>query len=223
MWASRVLRRPLMDSDGSAIGAVRDLVMAPLGQGQPPQLKGFVASVDRRQIFVHLLRVDALDSDGIHLRGGTVDLRRFARRKGEVLVSDDVLGLATSQGPIRDVSFREEPDGTWRLMNLAAVGRGVRRRRPMRTVAWNEIAPQLGIDPLASEAGRLQELHKADAAEELGALPRAQRNEVAAALDAESLADVLEEMPEGQQVEICLLYTSPSPRDKRQSRMPSSA
>ena len=32
--------------------------------------------------------------------------------------------------------------------------------------------------------------------------------------------------PEGQEVEAeapCLLYTSPSPRDKRQSRMPSSA
>ena len=28
---------------------------------------------------------------------------------------------------------------------------------------------------------------------------------------------------EGGQMTICLLYTSPSPRDKRQSRMPSSA
>ena len=27
----------------------------------------------------------------------------------------------------------------------------------------------------------------------------------------------------GKEVKICLLYTSPSPRDKRQSRMPSSA
>ena len=27
----------------------------------------------------------------------------------------------------------------------------------------------------------------------------------------------------GEVVEVCLLYTSPSPRDKRQSRMPSSA
>ena len=27
----------------------------------------------------------------------------------------------------------------------------------------------------------------------------------------------------GDQLDICLLYTSPSPRDKRQSRMPSSA
>ena len=28
---------------------------------------------------------------------------------------------------------------------------------------------------------------------------------------------------DSDQVEVCLLYTSPSPRDKRQSRMPSSA
>ena len=28
---------------------------------------------------------------------------------------------------------------------------------------------------------------------------------------------------EDKNIEICLLYTSPSPRDKRQSRMPSSA
>ena len=33
---------------------------------------------------------------------------------------------------------------------------------------------------------------------------------------------ILPEMPE-RQPPICLLYTSPSPRDKRQSRMPSSA
>ena len=46
------------------------------------------------------------------------------------------------------------------------------------------------------------------------------------------LAKILGSIPELRQkvqeispviVEICLLYTSPSPRDKRQSRMPSSA
>ena len=33
----------------------------------------------------------------------------------------------------------------------------------------------------------------------------------------------MEMMLEGRQLMFCLLYTSPSPRDKRQSRMPSSA
>ena len=46
-------------------------------------------------------------------------------------------------------------------------------------------------------------------------------------LDAESLAKVeaieadIEKID--RSLEVCLLYTSPSPRDKRQSRMPSSA
>ena len=35
--------------------------------------------------------------------------------------------------------------------------------------------------------------------------------------------DTDEETIDGSTIEICLLYTSPSPRDKRQSRMPSSA
>ena len=37
------------------------------------------------------------------------------------------------------------------------------------------------------------------------------------------LKSILEEKTEIRPPEICLLYTSPSPRDKRQSRMPSSA
>ena len=41
------------------------------------------------------------------------------------------------------------------------------------------------------------------------------------------MANQLEEQKELREVtesaEVCLLYTSPSPRDKRQSRMPSSA
>ena len=35
--------------------------------------------------------------------------------------------------------------------------------------------------------------------------------------------DELEEVVDESQSDCCLLYTSPSPRDKRQSRMPSSA
>ena len=30
-------------------------------------------------------------------------------------------------------------------------------------------------------------------------------------------------LPDGAQLEVCLLYTSPSPRDRQKSRMPSSA
>ena len=38
-----------------------------------------------------------------------------------------------------------------------------------------------------------------------------------------NVVDAIGRLANGQRAEICLLYTSPSPRDKRQSRMPSSA
>ena len=37
------------------------------------------------------------------------------------------------------------------------------------------------------------------------------------------LALLISELPEKQEDRICLLYTSPSPRDRQKSRMPSSA
>ena len=41
-------------------------------------------------------------------------------------------------------------------------------------------------------------------------------------LDLDQLYDIIDEL-EIEEYDNCLLYTSPSPRDKRQSRMPSSA
>lgn len=193
-----------MDSDGSTLGIIRDLVSTPGSRGTAPRLKGFVATVDRRQIFVHLDRVDALDRDGVHLRGGTVDLRRFAQRSGEMLVTEDLLAKVSPQGAVRDVGFNERPDGSWWLTLLATSSGGrLLRRGNLSTITWDVMAPLLGErDPALANAQRLSELHKADAADELGALPAAQRNRLAETMDAESLADVLEELPEGQQVEI---------------------
>ena len=48
--------------------------------------------------------------------------------------------------------------------------------------------------------------------------------EEAERIDREATEDALRQMAElDAQLQVCLLYTSPSPRDKRQSRMPSSA
>ena len=41
--------------------------------------------------------------------------------------------------------------------------------------------------------------------------------------DIPEIINVIVEIPKGSMNKYCLLYTSPSPRDKRQSRMPSSA
>lgn len=202
-WSSRVLRRGLLDGDGSTIGVVEDILLSPALAAQAPTVRGFVARVDRRRIFVHQARVDALGRDGVHLRGGTVDLRHFKQRAGEILVVAELVGTPTPHGPVTDVGFAESSthEGTW-VVDSLAVGSGRLRRRPLTTVPWSTVATQFQADTVVGDLARLRDMHKADAAAAIRALSDERRAELTAALDASRLADVLEELPEDEQVAI---------------------
>ncbi len=204
MWSSRVLRRSLFDADGSTVGTVHDIIVSPSAPTEPPMLRGFVAQVGRRRIFVHQARVDAIDGDGVHLLGGTVDLREFKQRAGEILVSGDIVGTESPQGPITDVGFVESDrnNGTWVVHEIAAGGGGRVKRRVVAILPWSDIAARYRPDAVTGELARLHDLHKADAAEAIQSLSEEHRAELTAALDVDRLADVLEELPEDEQVEI---------------------
>ncbi|MEM7288237.1 MAG: CBS domain-containing protein [Actinomycetota bacterium] len=202
-WSSRVLRRGLLDGDGSTIGVVEDILLSPALPAQPPAIRGFVARVDRRRIFVHQARIDAIGRDGVHLRGGTVDLRQFKQRAGEILVAAELVGTPTPDGPVTDVGFTESSvhEGTWVAESVAA-GSGRLRRRTVATLPWSAIASRFQGDSVAGDLARLRDMHKADAAAAIRSLSEDRRAELTAALDASRLADVLEELPEEEQVEI---------------------
>lgn len=202
-WSSRVLRRGLLDGDGSTIGTIQDILLSPAMPNQSPMLRGFVAQVDRRRIFVHQARVDAVGRDGVHLRGGTVDLRQFKQRPGELLVAAQVVTTPSPQGPVTDVGFTESDlqDGTWHVHSVAT-GSGRLRRRTVGTMPWSVIASNFQTDTIVGDLARMRDMHKADAATAIRALSEGRRTELLAALDAGRLADVLEEMPEHEQVEI---------------------
>ena len=55
---------------------------------------------------------------------------------------------------------------------------------------------------VAAEAARLRDLHPAEVANIVRALPLARRRQLAAAMDDERLADVLEELPEAEQIHL---------------------
>ena len=55
---------------------------------------------------------------------------------------------------------------------------------------------------MPAEAARLRDMHPAEVAAVVRALPLAQRRQLAAAMDDERLADVLEELPEEEQVRL---------------------
>src|ERR1035438_9331633 len=88
VFTSRLRGRPLLDSEEPSIGRGGDVVLLPAAQGDAPRALGLVVTLQRRRIFVNFGRIAEMSIDGAHLRGGTVDLDRFTRRTGEILVTE---------------------------------------------------------------------------------------------------------------------------------------
>ena len=204
LWATRVLKRSLFDADGGILGSIDDLILTPEISGNQLSLRGFVASVDRRQIFVHEGRVEAVDRDGVHLRGGTVDLRLFRRRTGEFLATEDLLGVSTSNGKINDIGFKASDlkSGKFSTSQISTTSGGRLRKKQVEITDWSLVADLFLVDQVSGDLARLRDLHKADAAEEIQSIPSERRAELTSALEGSRLADLLEELPESEQAEI---------------------
>jgi MgtE intracellular N domain len=206
IYAFRVMRLPLLDAGGAAIGRIQDIVAVPASTGRLPRVVGFVAEVQRRRIFVSANRLSPLEGTGARLNSWDVDFHPFKPHSGEVLVSD-VLDRKIDDESVSDVALRDIalPSGpAWEIAKVRLVRRNVLRRRPSyRLVDVDEI-PELF--PVASEAdaeaARLRDLHPAEVATIVRAMPLARRRQLAAAMDDERLADVLEELPEDEQLRL---------------------
>jgi CBS domain-containing protein len=206
IYAFRVMRLPLLDAGGAAIGRIHDIVIVPGAPGQPPRVVGFVAEVQRRRIFVNANRLSTLAGDGARLGSWDVDFHPFKPHAGEALVSD-ILDRKLGDQSVSDVALREVelPTGpAWEIAKVRLVRRNLLRRRPSyRLVDVDEI-PELFPAPSEAdaEAARLRDLHPAEVATIVRAMPLARRRQLAAAMDDERLADVLEELPEDEQLRL---------------------
>ena len=203
MFTARLTGRPLLDSDGRAIGRVRDVVIWPVAGDEPPRALGLVVQLRRRQIFVLFGRIREVSADGAHLLGGTVDLDPFIKRTGEMLASS-LYGRRTAAGTVADVAIahRELARDRWQVTALAVTkGRMLLARGP-EIVSWEECRELFEPGPLAEQLTSLREMAPADLASAFEALPLARRSQLAAALDDQELADLLEEMPEADQIRL---------------------
>ena len=206
IWAFRVIGLALLDADGGGIGRIEDVVCVPSEGDDPPQVVGFVAASQRRRIFVGAGGVAAIDNDGMRLRSSMVDVKPFKPRHGELLVRKDVLDRRIGVELVSDVSLRRSagPTGDWPLVRVMLTSRtGLRRRRTSRLVEWAEVASHFAsANPMAAEAARLRDLDPFDVAARVRALPLHQRTLLAEAMEDESLADLLEELPEAEQLRL---------------------
>jgi CBS domain-containing protein len=203
VFTSRLRGRSLLDSDGLAIGRVRDVVLLPAAGHEPPRALGLVVTLQRRRIFVNLNGIAEISIDGAHLSGGSVDLDRFTRRAGEILASE-LYGKQTEDGTVADVAILpiEQRRVGWEVSALAiAHGRGLRHRRTT-VVPWDKYPDLFRAGPTADQLTSLRELQPADLAAAVEGMSPTRRSQLAAALDDEELADLLEEMPEQDQIRL---------------------
>ncbi|MDQ6838811.1 MAG: hypothetical protein M3137_10895, partial [Actinomycetota bacterium] len=194
IYASRIFRLPIIDAEGSAVGTVADVVLLPAVGGQAPQVLGFVAAINRRRIFVAAARAGELDASGMRLAGGTVDLRHFSLRMGELLVGD-LLGRRVAGGVVTDLGLRPVTARarSWEVATIAVVPPGpLGRLRSTRVVGWQDAADLFDAGPLAGEVAALRQLHPTDVARRLQPLTAERRRQLVATMDDERLADLLE-------------------------------
>jgi Mg/Co/Ni transporter MgtE len=214
VYVARIAGLAIFDPNGDLVGRVRDVVARVRDSGKAPRVIGVVAEMPlRRRIFLPMGRVVTIDADAVALGTGTISLRRFERRGGEILVIEDLIDrqvtIVETGVPATVVDVAMDPDraGVWSLARVAVrehTGR-LTRRGHLRQLEWDEVGGLIGVPEAqgtASLLAMLEDMRPADLANVLQDLSDTRRNEVAAALDDERLADVLGELPEHDQVEI---------------------
>jgi CBS domain-containing protein len=219
---SDLLKRPITDSRGESLGRVEDVVVS--FPGNPlPLVKGLVAKVGGREVFVPVGQTGVFDGEELKLTSPKLDLRRFERRDGEVLLRRDVLGHRLIDVPsahltrAADLELRQQwtPGGReeWVLAGVDThrrpgwlrrlIGRdgGDQDGRAFRD--WSRFEPLIGHAGSAGLRGplaRIRRLKPAQIADLLEDASKAEEHEILGHVhaDPELEADVFEELDEDQ-------------------------
>ena len=209
---SELVRHTLTDMRGESVGKLADVIVRLQGT-ELPQVTGLVATVGKRQVFVPLEQLSSLADDALRLTSATLDLRRFERRHGEVLLRSDVLGHrlidVESARLIRAADLKlEQRDGDWLVAGVDT------HRRPHRLFGsrvspgdsddrwfrpWTEFEPLIGHSGsqlLRGPFARIRRLKPAQIADLLEAASREEESEILGQVhaDPELEADVFEEL-----------------------------
>jgi CBS domain-containing protein len=209
---SELLRSTLTDVRGEPVGRLADVIVRLQGN-ELPLVTGLVATVGGRQVFVPVEQLSSLGDDVLKLTSATLDLRRFERRHGEVLLRSDVLGHrlidVESARLIRAADLKlEQRDGDWvvtgvdthrrpRRLFRSRVGVGDHDERWYREwAAFEPLIGHSGSQLLRGPFARIRRLKPAQIADLLEEASREEESEILGQVhaDPELEADVFEEL-----------------------------
>jgi CBS domain-containing protein len=210
---SFVVGGALEDAAGERLGRVDDLIVRLEGEEYPP-VSGAVAIVAGRQVFVPLSSIAEIGEGHVRLREQRMDLQRFQRRSGEILLRKDVLDrqVINIDGArlvrANDIEL-VRVDGLYRVVGVDISMRGLMRRVVPHSLAgrigsgdfldWASIEPFTGHVPsvrLRVPHPKLARLHAAQLADLVEAASHREGEEIIAAVrsDPELEADLFEEL-----------------------------
>ncbi len=217
---STFLRRPIFDADGDRIGRVQDLV-ARLGDDAHPPVVGAVIRIEGRNLFVPIRKIGGLAQGKVTFEGRRMDLRRFERRPGEMLLAEDLLArhlINLVRGRLITANEIElaEIHGQWEVVGVDPGRRTLLRRllgarfgsrvKVDSIVDFASIEPFVGHVPTARlriPYRKLAKLHPAQIADLVEQASHEEGEEIISAvgLDRELEADVFEELDTEHQLE----------------------
>jgi CBS domain-containing protein len=222
---SQLLRAPVVTPNGEAVGRVDDIIIRLRGVDTYPLVTGIVAAVGGRRVFIGTRSVRQFAPDRVTLAHSEIDLRRFERRHGEVLLRSDVLGyrlIDVAAGELvraYDVELEDSGEG-WVLARLDT-------RRPPRLFGllktsgghaardWKAFEPLIGhgqsmaVRRVSGRVGALKPAQIADLLEEADKveggeiLDRVRSDpeleaDVFEELDPDKASRLLDDMPDGE-------------------------
>ncbi|OBH28291.1 magnesium transporter [Mycobacterium sp. E342] len=222
VYIARLSRMLVLGPLGESFGRIRDVVVSISIVRQQPRVLGLVVDLaTRRSIFIPMLRVAAIEPEAVTLNTGSVSLRHFEQRPGEVLAIGQVLDtqvrvndpalpeLAGLDVVITDLGIEQTRTRDWMVSRVAVrTQRRLGRRGPVHVVDWQNVQ---GLTPsalampgqaVAQLLDRFEGWKAVDVADAIRGLPPKRRYEVLKALDDDRLADVLQELPELDQADV---------------------
>lgn len=217
---SAVLGSPLLDRNGDRIGRVDDLIVR-AGAGDHPLICGIVGNIGGRTLFVPAEALFEMRPGRTQLQGEMVNLGRFERRTGELLLRRDLSGrhiinivgarlIRANEIELADV------EGSWRVVGVDPSVRGTIRRALPRQIArhiragkivdWASVEPFVSHVPTARMRipyRKLARLRPAQIADLVEAASHEEGEEIieVVGMNRELEADVFEELDEDHQRE----------------------
>lgn len=219
MALSDIIGSPIVERQGERIARVRDVVVR-VHEGVYPIIRGLVSEANGRDFYIPVERVGEIRPGRVQLASDAVDLGRFQRRDGELLLVKDVLDRqvidvrGTRVVRVNDLYLAQFAGG-YRVVALDTGGRaivrrlvpaGMRARFQRRLLTdWREVE-YLDTDTpssrLQSRHRSLRKLRPQQLARIVSELSKQEGAEILASLDEDHAADTLEELSTEQQAQL---------------------